>query len=378
MSRYGDIKYGATGFEGGGRKNLLINGNMAVAERTTSNTGIGGGDGYPVCDRWLYSPQASTEQARFTVSQDTASIGASDLPFTEAGIKTALKFDVTTAESSVASGEAGNIAQRIEGLNCSHIDINSDPITLSFYAKSDVKTGTMCASLYASSGNLTHVKEYSITTSWARYILTFAPDSDGTAFARDETNELQVSFALFGGSGLQITADAWSGTTGFKPVTSNQINFADNTNNNFYLTGVQLEKGPTATAFEREDFHLTLERCKRYYFKHKAGSPYQRFAFGQAFTTDDCVFPFRFYPEMRGIPTLGTSAISKLGVSHDDTDQTVQSIDGTVSIDTNTDGSQGASVKVADINGDPMTANAATLLMASNDATAYLEFDAEL
>ena len=67
-----------------------------------------------------------------------------------------------------------------------------------------------------------------------------------------------------------------------------------------------------------------------------------------------------------------------MGVSHDDTDQTVQSIDGTISIDTNTDGTQGASVKVADINGDPMTANAATLLMASNDADAYLEFDAEL
>ena len=117
MSRYGDIKYGNTGFEGGGRKNLLINGDMSVAQRGTSNTGIGGGDGYPVCDRWGYFPQASTEQSRFTTTQDTASIGTSDLPFTEAGIKTALKFDVTTAESSVAAGEAGSIAQRREGLN---------------------------------------------------------------------------------------------------------------------------------------------------------------------------------------------------------------------------------------------------------------------
>ena len=378
MSRYGDIKYGTTGFEGGERKNLLINGDMLVAQRGTSSTGVGGTDTYPTCDRWLYSPQASTEQARFTVTQDTASLGASDLPFTEAGIKTALKLDVTTAESSVAAAEAVTVNQRIEGLNCSHINVNSDPITLSFYAKSDVKTGTMCAALYASSGNLSHVKEYSITTSWARYVLTFAPDADGTLFANDESNELQVSFTLLAGSNLQITADAWAGSTGFKPATSNQINFADNTNNNFYLTGVQLEKGPTATPFEIEDFSSKLERCKRYYYRHSCGSPYQRFALGQAFTTDDAAFPMRFYPEMRGVPTLGTSAISKMGVSHDDTDQTVQSIDGTISIDTNTDGTQGASVKVADINGDPMTANAATLLMASNDADAYLEFDAEL
>ena len=265
MSRYGDIKYGTTGFEGGGKKNLLINGDMQIAQRGTSTTGVGGTDTYPTCDRWLYSPQSGTEQARFTVTQDTASIGASDLPFTEAGIKTALKLDVTTAESGVAAAEAVTVNQRIEGNNCSHININSDPITLSFYAKSDAKTGTMCAALYASSGNLTHVKEYSITTSWARYVLTFAPDSDGTVFANDNSNELQVSFTLLSGTNLHITADAWAGSTGFKPGTSNQINFADNTNNNFYLTGVQLEKGPTATAFEHESQESNLERCHRYY-----------------------------------------------------------------------------------------------------------------
>ena len=378
MSRYGDIKYGATGFEGGGRKNLLINGDMSIAQRGTSSTGVGGTDTYPTCDRWLYSPQASTEQARFTVTQDTASIGASDLPFTEAGIKTALKLDVTTAESSVAAGEAVTVNQRIEGNNCSHIDINNDPITVSFYAKSDTKTGTMCAALYASSGNLTHVKEYSITTSWARYVLTFAPDSDGTVFANDNSNELQVAFTLLSGTNLHITADAWAGSTGFKPGTSNQINFADNTNNNFYLTGVQVEKGPTATAFEREDFNVKFERCKRYYYRHTCGSPYQRFAVGQAFTTDDAAFPMRFYPEMRGVPTFGTGTLSHLGVSHDDVDQTVTAIDSALTIDTNTDGTQGATIKTPDINGDPMTANAMTFLMASNNANAFLEFDAEL
>ena len=118
MSRYGDIKYGNTGFEGGGRKNIIINGDMSVVQRGTSETGIGASSGYFTCDRWLFGRELSTQQGRFTQTQDTASIGASDLPFTEAGIKTALKMDVTTAESSVAAGESHYMMQRIEGNNC--------------------------------------------------------------------------------------------------------------------------------------------------------------------------------------------------------------------------------------------------------------------
>ena len=86
----------------------------------------------------------------------------------------------------------------------------------------------------------------------------------------------------------------------------------------------------------------------------------------------------RFYPEMRGVPTFGTGTLSHLGVSHDDTDQTVTAIDSAMTIDTNTDGPQGATIKAPDITGDPMTANAMTFLMASNNANAFLEFDAEL
>ena len=376
MSRYGEIKYGNTGFEGGNRKNLVINGEMTVAQRGTSETGIGASTGYFTCDRWLFGRESGTEQARFTQTQDTASIGASDLPFTEAGIKTALKMDVTTAESAVAAAEGITLQNRIEGLDTSHIDITTDSITLSFYAKSDTKTGTMCASLHAPSGNRSHVKEYSITTSWQRFVLVFPPDSGATALANDETEELRVSFAITAGSNFQVSADSWG--AGFDTGTSNQINFADNTSNNWYLTGVQLEKGPTVTAFEKENFNTKLERCKRYYYRHSCGSPFQRFAVGQAFTTDDAAFPIRFYPEMRGVPTFGTGTLSHLGVSHDDTDQTVTAIDSAMTIDTNTDGKQGATIKAPDITGDPMTANAMTFLMASNNANAFLEFDAEL
>ena len=248
---------------GGVNRNVIINGSMNVSARATSSTGIGASSGYFTCDRWLFGREAGTEEARFTMTQDTASVGVDSLPFQEAGIRTALKMDVTTAESAVASGEASYIIQRIEGFNCSNLDIKTKPITLSFYAKSDTKTGTMCASLYASSGGRHHVKEYSITTDWQRFSLTFPADSSATALANDNTNELQVNFALTAGSDLQVTGDQWA--SGFDIATSNQINFADSTDNNWYLTGVQLEIGQNETEFEREPFERTLAKCQRYF-----------------------------------------------------------------------------------------------------------------
>ena len=281
---------------GGVNRNAIINGSMNVAQRGTSSTGIGASSGYFTCDRWLFGREDGGEQARFTMTQDTASVGIDSLPFQEAGIRTALKMDVTTAESAVAAGEASYIIQRIEGFNCSNFDIKTKPITLSFYAKSDTKTGTMCASLYASSGARHHVKEYSITTDWQRFSLTFPADSSATALANDSSNELQVNFALTAGSNLQVTGDQWA--SGFDIATSNQINFADSTDNNWYLTGVQLEVGQNPTEFEREPFETTLAKCQRYFEKEIP-------TWGTSRSGDNVIHSSGyFYVKKRGSPTM--------------------------------------------------------------------------
>tara|TARA_R100001591_G_scaffold84873_1_gene91184 strand:+ start:2217 stop:3329 length:1113 start_codon:yes stop_codon:yes gene_type:complete len=295
---------------GGVNKNIVINGSMNVAQRGTSVTGIGATTGYPTCDRWSFGREAGTEQARFTMTQDTASVGIDSLPFQEAGIRTALKMDVTTTESSLAAGEASYIFQRIEGFNCSNYDIKNKPITLSFYAKSDTKTGTMCASLYASSGARHHVKEYSITTDWQRFSLTFPADSGATAIANDNTNELQVNFVLTAGSNLQVTGDQWAG--GFDIATSNQINFADSTDNNWYLTGVQLEIGQNETEFEREPFDVTREKCYRYTYKIDGSTQYTAFGVGKLNNTTDANNFITFPKEMRVKPTIIHDDVSKL------------------------------------------------------------------
>ena len=290
----------------GPNRNVIINGAMNIAQRGTSSTGVGASSGYFTCDRWLFGREAGTEQARFTMTQDTASVGIDSLPFREAGVTTALKTDVTTAESAVAAGEASYIIQRIEGFNCSNLDIKTQPITLSFYAKSDGKTGTMCASLYASSSGRHHVKEYSITTDWQRFSLTFPADSGATALANDNSNELQVNFALTAGSNLQVTGDQWA--SGFDIATSNQINFADSTSNNWYLTGVQLEVGQNATEFEHEPFATTLRKCQRYFEKtDREGSDTYRISMNKGNTGDSYYFAIDFRETKRAKPTTTLS-----------------------------------------------------------------------
>jgi len=291
---------------GGVNRNVLINSAMNVAQRATSSTGIGASSGYFTCDRWLFGREAGTEQARFTMTQDTASVGIDSLPFQEAGIRTALKMDVTTAESAVASGESSLIMQRIEGFNCSNLDIKTKPITLSFYAKSDTKTGTMCASLYAGSGGRHHVKEYSITTDWQRFSLTFPADSGATALARDNTNELQVNFVLTAGSNFQVTADQWA--SGFDTATSNQINFADSTDNNWYLTGVQLEVGQNPTEFERiNNFGEELAKCQRYFYRYVEGNS-KSIMTASAILANHIQGNINFPTTMRSTPSLATSS----------------------------------------------------------------------
>ena len=316
---------------GGVNRNVIINGAMNVAQRGTSSTGIGASSGYFTCDRWLFGREAGTEQARFTMTQDTASVGIDSLPFQEAGIRTALKMDVTTAESAVASGESSSIMQRIEGFNCSNFDIKTKPITLSFYAKSDAKTGTMCASLYASSGARHHVKEYSITTEWQRFSLTFPADSGATALANDNTNELQLSFVLTAGSDLQVTADQWA--SGFDTATSNQINFADSTDNNWYLTGVQLEVGQNPTEFEHEPFAVTLDKCERYYMRTGVNGANGAIASGYYHTSSEARYSLRMRKEMRSAPSIGFLNVSDFVLQDRSNNRNPSSLGGAANID---------------------------------------------
>jgi hypothetical protein len=235
-----------------GTRNKIINGAMEISQRGTSFAAPA--ETYTL-DRYLWG---QTGTMVVTISQST------DVPNNT--FQNSLKIDVTTADTSIAAADLAQIQQRIEGYNIR--DLIGQTFTLSFWVKSP-KTGVHCVSFAGSVSDFrSYVLEYTVSSAntWEYKTLTV---SGGliTAGTWNWTNGigLIVSFTLAAGSNRQTTAGSWN--TGNFFATSNQVNVMDNTANDFYLTGVQLEVGSVATPFERRSFGQELALCQRYFAK---------------------------------------------------------------------------------------------------------------
>jgi len=247
-----------------GNKNLITNGAMNVNQRGTvtgvTNGVYGGPDRYVIVEN---------NDLVVTLSQDT------DVP-TGSGFLNSMKVDVTTADSSTAAGEYGFLGHRFEGQNLQRLKkgtSSAESVTLSFWVKSTI-TGTYIIQLY-DNDNARHIsKSYTVSSSntWEFKTLTFAGDTTG-AFDDDNAHSLQVYWWLVAGSTYTsgTLATSWAGFTAANAAVG-QVNAVNSTDNNFYLTGVQLEIGEVATAFEHEDFGTTLAKCQRYFYSVAKGS----------------------------------------------------------------------------------------------------------
>ena len=285
-------------------RNLVINGNMQVAQRgsfTISTTGspeYGGPDRFHV---WTY---ASTEQVVADVSQDT------DVP-SGLGFSNSYKFDVTTAESAVASNEALLIGQYIEAQNLQHLEYGTSSaksLMLSFHIKS-TKTGTYCLSVTAPDGSRNIIKEYTVSASntWEKKTIIIPGDTSGT-INNDNGQGLWLQWVLIAGTDRHKAADSWSGTTS-DIATSNQVNACDSTSNNIYLAGVQLEVGTEATPFEHRSFGQELALCQRYYYAHiQTDNATQYVGMGDMYPTTQLDLNVHFPVSMRASPTLVQSS----------------------------------------------------------------------
>lgn len=239
-------------------KNLLQNGSFAVAQRGTSFAGLGAAAAYTL-DRWKLDINGSPE-ARVTITQDT------DVPSGQ-GFATSLKIDVTTAESAVAAGETFHILQNIEAQNLQLLAYNTasaKTMALSFWLKSP-KSGTHCVSIDNQDGGSTYIREFTVASAdtWEKHSVTF-PGDTAAGINNDNGTGLTLIFPLINGTSYQGTANTWTGS-GTQWSTSNQQNLLDNTANNIYIAGVQLEVGSVATDFEHEDYGTTLKKCYRYF-----------------------------------------------------------------------------------------------------------------
>ena len=242
----------------GGRRNIVYNGKMQVAQRSASAvTGIGATSGYFTCDRWVYSV-AGSHAGRFTMSQST------DTPN---GFSHSLKLDCTTADTSIAAGELAIIRQHFEGQDLQHLKkgtSDAEQVTVSFYVKASSAL-TFGLELFDSDNDRQITKLFTTTTSWVRHEITFPADTTG-AFNNDNARSLDLSFWIHAGStyaGGTLNSTAFASTT-----TANRAagidSFFSSTDNEFFLTGVQMELGSQATPFEHRSFGEELALCHRY------------------------------------------------------------------------------------------------------------------
>ena len=239
---------------GGANRNLVHNGAMLVNQRGSSAITLSGLT--PHIDRFTaYKANAGTQ----TVEQST------DTPTGE-GFKNSLKATCTVADGSVASGDRVAIIHRLEGQHCAHLmwgTANAKTVTLSFYVKSSI-TGTHGGAFGNGSDNRAYPFTYTISSAdtWERKIITVPGDTSGT-WATDNTRSIQICWGLGVGTTNSGTAGAWE-SADRNSATGATTAFLTTTNATWFLTGVQLEIGDTATAFEHEPFDITLRKCHRY------------------------------------------------------------------------------------------------------------------
>jgi hypothetical protein len=247
-----------------GFRNIVINGDMSIAQRGTSVASITTG-GYKTLDRF----QADvTNIGTWTMSQD------SDVP-TGQGFATSLKMDCTTADASPAAGDLLRITQRIEGQNIQYLKkgtANAVSLTLSFWVKSN-KTGTYIAELFDdNSRSISKSYTVDVTDTWEKKTITYEGDTTGTI---DNDNTIGLSLHLWLAAGSTYTSGtlqtSWGAVTSANRAVG-QVNLADDTANEWYITGIQLEAGTTASDFEFLPVDVNLGRCKRYCYKTPTGS----------------------------------------------------------------------------------------------------------
>jgi len=291
-----------------GRKNIITNGAMQISQRSASATGVGATDNvYPSLDRYAVSLGA-TSAGRFTMSQSVVT----DLN----GFSNALKIDCTTADTSVAAGEALMIQHRIEGLSCQQIKASStstNAYTISFYAKSNASRAIVLESKHTEGTNQQISSLHTIGTSWARYTMT-VPASSSTEIDNDNTTGITISFWIHAGTtytGGTLNTTSLAATTQANRAAGIGSIFAS-TDNTLEITGLQLEVGSVATPFEHRSFGEELVLCQRYFRDLCSGINGSVLSLVTHYATTNAVGTFVLSPVMRTTPT----AIAVSSASH--------------------------------------------------------------
>jgi len=238
-----------------GFKNRIINGAMVIDQRNAGASVTPASAAYTLDRYQVVASQAS----KFSVQQNAAAVTPPTGFINYLGVTSLSAYTVGAAEAFL-------IQQKIEGLNSSDLawgTASAATVTLSFWVRSSL-TGTFGGSLQNSAQNRSYPFTYSISVAntWEQKSVTIAGDTSGTWLTTSGVG-IYLIFSLAAGSTFSGTAGAWAaadyrGATGATSVVG--TNGAT-----FYITGVQLEKGSTATSFDYRPYGTELALCQRYF-----------------------------------------------------------------------------------------------------------------
>ena len=276
-------------------RNRIINGDMRIDQRNAgaSVTPVSGGSVYTL-DRWFFD---ISQNSKFTTQQDagavTPPVGFNDY------------LGVTSSSAySVLSTDYFLLIQKIEGYNIADLawgTANAKTVTLSFWVRSSL-TGTFGGSLSNNAGNRVYPFSYTISTAntWEYKTVTIAGDTSGTWLTTNGAG-MQVVLGLGVGTTYSGTAGAWTASTILSVTGATSV--VGTSGATWYVTGVQLEVGSTATPFERRLYNQELANCQRYYYSHAKGDA-KVYATAAYFSSSYITSYVQFAVTMRTTPSL--------------------------------------------------------------------------
>jgi len=238
-----------------GMRNRIINGAMVIDQRNAGASVTLSADTY-ILDRYK---SLATQASKLSVQQNAGSVTP------PAGFINYMGFTSLSAYS-IGAGDIFGFDQRIEGLNATDLawgTASASPVTLSFWVRSSL-TGTFGGSLENSAGTRSYPFTYTISSAntWEYETITIVGDTSGTWLTTSGIG-IRVQFGLGVGSTYSGTAGAWAGANYLSATGATSV--VGTNGATFYITGVQLEKGSTATSFDYRPYGTEFSLCQRYF-----------------------------------------------------------------------------------------------------------------
>jgi len=346
-----DINY--TGF-----KNRIINGAMVIDQRNAGASGTAGSGVVYILDRWFIN---GSQASKLNYQQNAGGVTP------PAGFKNYLGVNVG-ATATIGASDYFFIGQRIEGFNVADLGFGAagaSTVNLSFKVYSSA-TGTFSGALINGANNRAYPFNYTVSSAntWTTATVSIAGDTSGT-WSSDNTSGMEVRFNLGAGSSFLASAGAWGASNAAGATGS--VSIMGTSSATFYITGVQLEKGSTATSFDYRPYGTEFMLCQRYYAKQLSIGTFTNFGIGTSISATNASMWLKFNVTMRSAPTI---AVSSMGLS-----------DGTnlfviTSLSTGYIGTDSALLQPVVSSG--LVQFRPVQLQANNNASAFVEYSSEL